>query len=196
MKKMISWIFYEAPRYLLVPYYLFYFYFFKFPFRVSWKIYGTPIVRGNNNVTIGDNFVMRSSVSRNSIGVSQPVIIRLLNKGATLCIGDNVGLSGCSIITADTIKIGNDVLIGTGVIIMDNDLHDIHYSNRRLFIENINPKPIIIKNGVFIGARAIILKGVTIGEGAVIGAGAVVSRNVLPYTIVAGNPAKYVKNVE
>lgn len=53
--------------------------------------------------------------------------------------------------------------------------------------------PIIIEDDVWIGANAIILSGVTIGEGAIIGAGSVVTKNVEPYTIFAGNPAKKIK---
>ncbi len=57
-------------------------------------------------------------------------------------------------------------------------------------------QPIRIGNGAWIGAKAIILKGVTIGEGAIVGAGSVVTRDVAPYTIVAGNPARFIRNTE
>ncbi|MEH7581800.1 DapH/DapD/GlmU-related protein, partial [Priestia megaterium] len=54
-------------------------------------------------------------------------------------------------------------------------------------------EPVIIEDRVWIGARCIILPGVTIGKGATVGAGAVVTKDVPPYTVVAGNPAKVVK---
>lgn len=54
------------------------------------------------------------------------------------------------------------------------------------------PKPVIIGNDVWIGAQAIILPGVTVGDGAIVGAGAVVAKPVAPFTIVAGNPARVI----
>ena len=57
-------------------------------------------------------------------------------------------------------------------------------------------KPITIGDHVLIGARCIILKGVTIGEGAVVAAGSIVTKDVEPHTLVAGNPARFVRNVD
>ena len=56
-------------------------------------------------------------------------------------------------------------------------------------------KPIVIKDKAWIGFNSIILKGVTIGEGAIVGAGSVVTKDVPPYTIVAGNPARIVREI-
>ncbi|WP_425452463.1 acyltransferase [Companilactobacillus formosensis] len=56
--------------------------------------------------------------------------------------------------------------------------------------------PIHIKEGAWIGARAVLLPGVTIGEHAIVGAGAVVTKDVEPYTVVGGNPAKLIKNLK
>ena len=57
-------------------------------------------------------------------------------------------------------------------------------------------KPIVIKKGAWIGTRAMIMPGVTVGEGAVVAGGAVVTKDVLPHTIVGGVPAKVIKNIE
>ena len=57
-------------------------------------------------------------------------------------------------------------------------------------------KPIIIEDDVFIGARCLVLKGVTIGRGAMVGAGSVVTKNIPPCEIWAGNPAKYIKSIK
>ena len=93
-----------------------------------------------------------------------------------------------------SIRIGNNVLIGSGALITDNDAHGIHPEHRNN-VRHILIAPIEIKDNVFIGARSIILKGVVIGEGAIVGAGAVVTRNVPDFAIVAGNPAKIIGDV-
>jgi len=88
------------------------------------------------------------------------------------------------------ISIGNNVLIGPKVIIWGRD-HGIKKSELiRLQIHT--KKKIIIKDDVWIGAGAIILKGVTIGQGAVIGAGTVITKDVEPYAIVVGSPSKVI----
>lgn len=91
--------------------------------------------------------------------------------------------------------IGNNVLIGSGCVICDSDAHPIHPSERQNH-ELTKSSPIIIGNDVFIGARSIILKGVTIGEGAVIGAGSVVTKDVPSMCVYAGNPAILIKKME
>jgi maltose O-acetyltransferase len=80
------------------------------------------------------------------------------------------------------------------VLIMDSDHHEISPENRWLSSGEI--VPIIIGNNVWLGSRSIILKGVTIGDHSVVGAGAVVTKSVPPKTIVAGNPAKVVRDLE
>lgn len=83
------------------------------------------------------------------------------------------------------IELGNDVAIADNVTISDSDNHSINGQKVTA--------PIIIKDHVWIGRNAIILKGVTIGEGAVVAAGAVVTKDVPAYTLVAGVPAKVIK---
>lgn len=85
----------------------------------------------------------------------------------------------------DYIELGNDCAIADNVTISDSDNHSITGSKVKA--------PIIIKDHVWIGKNATILKGVIIGEGAVVAAGAVVTKNVPPYTLVAGIPAKVIK---
>src|SRR5688572_17239768 len=89
------------------------------------------------------------------------------------------------------ITFGKNVLIGPKVIIWGRD----HGMDRHtpMNTQQYKRKPIVIGNDVWIGACSIVLKGVTIGEGAVIAAGSVVTKDVEPYTIVGGNPAKLIK---
>lgn len=91
------------------------------------------------------------------------------------------------IICANNIQIGNDVAIARDVIIRDTDAHSILDGKHK------KDRPIIIGNHVWIGTRAIIMKGVTIGDGAIIAAGAIVTKNVPSNTVVAGVPAKVIR---
>lgn len=144
---------------------------------------------------MGDYLILGSHPHCNSIGVFQPVILKTNTPQAILIIGNHVGISGTSIACSERIEIGHHVMIGSGCLITDSDAHPVHAYERRAG-GCAKTKPIIIGDDVFIGARAIILKGVHIGTGAVIGAGSVVTKDVLPHTIVAGNPAKPVGVLE
>lgn len=174
--------------------YPFYFGACAFPYHLSWRIVGRPILRNTfgGQIEIGHRLTLRSISLGNSIGTSQPVILSLWRQGARLKIGDDVGLSGCSITVLGAVTIGDRVMIGSGALILDSDLHPLDPHERSTYSENIQVKPVVIGNDVFIGARAIILKGATIGDRSVIGAGAVVTRAVPANAIAAGNPARIV----
>jgi len=94
-----------------------------------------------------------------------------------------------SICAASSITIGEGTLIGTGVLIFDNDIHRPVGEFGMEDAARETAKPISIGRGCFIGARAIILKGVTIGDRSAVAAGAVVTRNVPPGMVAFGNPA-------
>ncbi len=162
----------------------------------SWRFHGLPFIQKfkNSSIDIGNHFVACSKSENNSIGVFQKVILKTCCENAIIKIGDKVGVSGATISSMTSIKIGNNVLIGSGALITDNDAHPIHPEFRGDFSQ-ILKAPVIIEDDVFIGTRSIILKGVTIGRGSIVGAGAVVSRSVKEYSIVVGNPAKIVGDV-
>lgn len=151
----------------------------------------------SGTIIIGKNFSCNNKFSSNSIGLIQPCFFNV-SQNALLEIGDNVGISGSTIRVSEKVTIGNHTIIGSGCLITDTDAHPIKIKDRskRDWYKYTVNKPITIGNNVFIGARSIILKGVTIGDGAVIGAGSVVSRDVQSNTIVAGNPAVVVRNIE
>ena len=151
----------------------------------------------NGELIIGDNFKCNNKIKSNSIGLIQPCIFNIATPNSKIIIGNNVGISGSTICATTSVTIGNNVLIGSGCLISDTDSHPIDWEDR-LYDRNEKTRraPIIIKDNAFIGARSIILKGVTIGEGAVVGAGSVVSKDVPPYSIVAGNPARIVKTLQ
>ena len=99
--------------------------------------------------------------------------------------------SGCCFQDQGGIEIGDDVLIGQQVVIATLN-HDLHPERRA----SMTPKPVKICDKVWIGAHATILAGVTVGEGAVVAAGAVVTRDVPPNTVVAGVPARVIKEIK
>jgi acetyltransferase-like isoleucine patch superfamily enzyme len=129
-------------------------------------------------------------------------------------IGDRVYIGGGSIICRERITIGNDVTMAWGVCIYDHNSHAVDWRQRakvvKHFYENYGNRdcydgidwtgvasaPIVIEDKAWIGFDAVILKGVRVGEGAIVGARAVVTSDVEPYTIVAGNPARLVKRIE
>lgn len=142
---------------------------------------GKPMVSAKGKITIGDKVAIWSVFERTKL---------LVRPGATLSIGDHSRISGTHIAAVNAIKIGKYVRIAPYTIIMDGDFHDVndHYA------EGIK-KSIEIEDYVWIATRAIILKGVKIGKGAVVAAGSVVTKDVPPYTVVAGVPAKPIKQL-
>lgn len=114
-------------------------------------------------------------------------------------IGENVSIGYGVYLDVDgakRVQIGNNVMIASQVLFLCHR-RDMETYKRGVLQRNLPYiiSGISIANNVIIGMRTIILPGVTIGEGAVIAAGSVVTKNVIPYTIVAGNPAKVIKQI-
>ncbi len=108
--------------------------------------------------------------------------------GGVLELGSGYANAGIQIRCSHKISIGNNAAIARDVFIMDSDSHQIGYTG---YVMN---KPVIIEDDVWIGTRAMILKGVTVGKGSIIAAGAVVTKSVPPFSLVAGVPAKVIKS--
>lgn len=119
---------------------------------------------------------------------------------------------GVLIGSLENVKIGNYVGIAGGCVLIDNNTHKIEPEERIKHRKRVAPggpgypglgngweladsAPIVIEDVVWIGAQSIILKGVTVGKGAIIARNSVVTKDVSPYTVVAGNPAKVVKEL-
>ncbi len=117
-------------------------------------------------------------------------------------VGENT-----NIWSASSIKIGNRVLIAHGVDILDHNTHPLdpleRHEHYKAIITSGHPsskinwceKPVLIGDDAWIGCKTIILKGVTIGRGAIVAAGSVVTKDVSDFTMVAGNPAVFIKEV-
>ena len=136
------------------------------------------------------------------------------NDEGAITVGDRTFIGGGKFISIDSITIGNDVLISWGCTFMDNNAHSLHWEHRKNDVvdwkrgleenkpgfykdwSHVNSAPIVVEDKAWIGFDVIVLKGVTIGEGAVVAAGSVVTKDVSPYTVVAGNPAQVVKELD
>lgn len=151
-----------------------------------------------STAVIGDNFTFTSGMSINPLSRNIRGLI-YLNKGAKLSIGDNVGISSASIWVHSSVKIGNNVKIGSDCLIVDSDCHSLNYILRRSASMDASNKidvPIVIEDDVLIGARCIILKGCTIGAHSIIGAGSVVTKDVPSNVIASGNPCRVIKELK
>lgn len=146
------------------------------------RTYGRPRIDNNGRMELGAQVLLRS--------VNVPVEL-CTEAGALLTIGDGCRLNyGVSVAATARVQIGAHVRIGPYVMITDNDFHDVHRRGQRP-----PAAAVVIEDHVWIGAKASILKGVRIGRGAVVATGAVVNRDVPPFTIVAGVPARPVGRV-
>lgn len=169
--------------------------------NVAYKNFSTTsypyiMVAIGGRFVIGNNFSMNNGIKGNPIGCYDKCTF-FVDRGATLTIGEHVGISQTAIICHHKITIGNYVKIGGGVKIYDTDFHSLNPFIRR-GKEDILHKvkaPVLIKDNAFIGAFSSILKGVTIGENAIIGAGSVVTKSVPDNEIWAGNPAKFIRKI-
>lgn len=171
--------------------------------RMADKLYMN--IAQNAKIIIGDNFTFTSGDGFNPISANIRGYLRM-DDGAELTIGNNCGMSSVSLWIKERVTLGNHVLIGGGTLIMDNDCHTLNYAQRGKrggrdefgrSIDELNAKrsPVVIEDDVLIGARCIILKGVTIGARSVIGAGSVVTQNIPADCIAAGNPCKVIKKI-
>jgi acetyltransferase-like isoleucine patch superfamily enzyme len=161
-------------------------------FQGKSEFLGRPLisVAKGARLVLGDGVKIFSSTRANPLGLAQPSALRALAPGAQLILAREVGLSGAVLCAGSTIEIGERTILGAGALVIDNDFHqpigEWDWSDDC----RTNARPIKIGRGVFIGTRAIVLKGVEIGDRAVVGAGAVVTKNVPAYHIAVGNPAR------
>lgn len=135
---------------------------------------GVRVMKNNGTIKLGDRVLLHRYV-------------KLSAYGGKIEIGDNSYIGDrTEIHSGKEVKIGNGVNIAWDCNILDRDYHAFESDSEVI-------KSVEICDHVWIGARSIILKGVTVGEGAVVAAGSVVTRDVPPGCLVAGNPAKVIK---
>jgi maltose O-acetyltransferase len=140
-----------------------------------------PDIENQGYLELGNVVRIWSNVNRCRLAVK---------RGGKLIIGNNVRLNGPIISASNEIRIGNNCRIAPQVYLMDGDFHAVE---DRLAAGKT--RPIIIEDDAWLATRCMVLKGVTIGKGAVVAAGAIVTKDVPPYTMVAGIPAKPIKKI-
>lgn len=175
----------------------------------------------DNNTFLGENFLVITYEKRNDIcldiGKNSFVDAKFIfeNANGHVKVGDWCHIGGSTFISINEIEIENNVTIAWGCTFYDHNSHSTNHLNRKEDIEaeidnlkngnsillnknwsTVANKKIKICQYAWIGMNCTILKGVVIGEGAIVAAGSVVTKDVEPWTIVGGNPAKFIKKVE
>lgn len=182
-----------------------------------------PYIQIHPDAILSDNFNLdlrspKSGSTYLEIGAKSMVDSSFVFETETghIKVGERVHIGGgTQLISKNSITIGDDVIIAWNCTIYDHNSHSIHWEERKndvsLEWENavkgqsvlqnkdwsvVKSAPITIGDKVWMGFGVTVLKGVTIGEGAVIGACSVVTKDVAPYTVVAGNPAQVVRTLD
>lgn len=149
----------------------------------------------NSEITVGEGCKFYSAFKSNNIGVFTRCRVTTLSQSAVIRIGDRVGMTSATVSAVKRIEIGSDTMIGANTLITDTDWHPLSPDNRGGEIEEAGAADVIIGKNVFIGTRAVILKGTVIGDNSVIGAGSVVSGHIPAGVIAVGNPCRVIRQL-
>lgn len=148
------------------------------------RVRGRPAVTAQGSLLIGDRVQLVSTVAQLELVAAA---------GATLEIGERSLINfGCSIVALDRVTIGPRSLIGPHCMIMDTGFHHVDPERR---LDPPRAQPIRIGENVWLGARVIVMPGVTIGDDSVVGIGSVVTHDVPPRSVAVGVPARVVKSL-
>jgi acetyltransferase-like isoleucine patch superfamily enzyme len=156
--------------------------------------YKTVIINKKNRITIGSNVYLRSVSKGYQAGMPFPTTLLTDVKNATIAIGANSRINGAYIHAQESITIGQNCVVASGVNIIDTNGHELYSTDRT--VNRDKPEKIQIGNNVWIGLNAIILKGTIIGDNSVVSAGSVVKGNFPSNSLIMGNPATVVKTLD
>jgi acetyltransferase-like isoleucine patch superfamily enzyme len=163
----------------------------------DWKVFGMPIIQrqAGSTIELGDGLHMRSWTASNPLAPNHPMVLATRRAGAVLKVGAHCQFTGATLVAAERLEIGDRVIVGANATLVDTDFHPLSVEERRRDFNAGATAPLFVEDDVFIGTGALILKGVRLGRGSVIGAGSVVTSDVPPGMIAAGNPARPLRPV-
>jgi acetyltransferase-like isoleucine patch superfamily enzyme len=168
--------------------------------RVGDKVlfHGIPVFElySRDSLYVGDGTMINSSNIFYHLSMHSRCKFVANTKESKILIGANSRLHGVCINAREMVEIGSNVLIAANVSIVDSNGHEVSLPDplKRIFTRG-ETSPVKICDGVWVGANSIILPGVTIGEGSVVAAGSVVSKSVPSNVLVAGVPAKIIREI-
>lgn len=155
----------------------------------------------NGRIFIGNNVVLNSDFKNSNTSLTTKVKF-ITGINGKITIGNNCDLNGTCFVSYDEIEIGNYCQFASSSIISDTDFHPIKPEQRlaqmngeKIPFDEVKKSKIKSGNNIWVGWGTIILKGVTIGDNSIIAAGTFVTKDVPANVIVAGNPAKIIKNI-
>jgi maltose O-acetyltransferase len=148
------------------------------------RVRGRPAVTNHGRMVIGQRVQLISTIATLEL---------VADGGGLLEIGERSLVNfGCSIVATELVRIGPRCQIGPYTMMLDNDFHRVEPEHR---LERPPSAPIIIGENVWVGARVIVMSGVSVGDDSCIGAGSVVTADVPPRTLVAGVPARIIREL-
>jgi maltose O-acetyltransferase len=148
------------------------------------RVRGRPAVTNHGRMVIGQRVQLVSTIATLEL---------VSGEGGLLEIGERSLVNfGCSLVATKLVRVGPRCQIGPYTMMLDNDFHRVEPERR---LERPPSAPIIIGENVWVGARAIVMAGVTVGDDSCIGAGSVVTADVPPRTLVAGVPARVIREL-
>lgn len=152
-----------------------------------------PVIHSGVKVRVSNGSVQIGHLSEIHDRVVLSAIGERGGKQAQISVGDRTSIWYGTVVSArHEISIGRQCAISWNCTIIDNDMHEIIYADGPAAYRD---NAVRIGDHVWIGAQAIVLKGVTIGENSIVAAGSLVTKDVPPHSLVAGAPAKVVRNI-
>lgn len=148
------------------------------------RLRGRPSITNHGRMVIGERVQLVSTIATLEL---------VAERGATLEIGERSLVNfGCSLVATELVRVGAHCHIGPYTMMLDNDYHHVEPERR---LERPPSRPIVLEDNVWVGVRSIIIGGVTIGRDSCVGAGSVVTSDVPPRTLVAGVPARVIREL-
>jgi maltose O-acetyltransferase len=148
------------------------------------RVRGRPAVTNRGRMVIGERVQLVSTIATLEL---------VTEHGGTLIIGERSLINfGGSVVATQLVTIGARCQIGPYAMLLDNDYHRVEPERR---LERPPSAPIVLEDDVWLGARVIVMSGVTIGAGSSVGAGSVVTADVPPRSVVGGVPARLIRTL-